>query len=178
VTQGLSARHLGAFDPSVSGAAARVTLRRVPPLLSWVRGSSEGAVLIHSTRPVFVDVSGRRRRLVTVTGAVVGVGLATAIAVLVASMVVGASPLPLPGLPAGGQAVHNPGPEAEPPAPPTTSSDPSDRDPTRPPTTTAPAPGGPVAPPAVTTGPTTTPTTTRGNRPTEHPGNPRPSRSR
>ncbi|GIJ72224.1 hypothetical protein [Virgisporangium ochraceum] len=133
--------------------------------------------MIHSTRPVFVDVSGRRRRLVTVTGAGVGIGLATALAVLVASMVIGASPRPLPGLPAGGHG-EQPGPAAEPPV---ASVTPSRSDAiTRPPTTAPPVPAAPAAPPAVTTGPGTTPTspTARGNRPTGQPGNPRPSRSR
>jgi hypothetical protein len=46
---------------------------------------------------VFVDRSGRRQRLVLVSGAAAGVLLVAALAMLVAGLV-GASPIPLPGL--------------------------------------------------------------------------------
>jgi hypothetical protein len=126
--------------------------------------------LIGSSGQVFVDASGRRRRLVTVIGAVLGSLLAVGIAVLVAGMV-GAVPLPLPGLPASGQGIQDGqhGPAAEP-----TRADPS-ASPTG--TGRTPAPTSRGVPTAATTPPVgSAPTgdasaTTRGNRPSVHPGN-------
>jgi hypothetical protein len=52
--------------------------------------------------PVFVDLTGRRRRLVTALGIAAALVLVAAIALVIAG-VLGASPVPLPGLPRGGQ---------------------------------------------------------------------------
>lgn len=52
--------------------------------------------------PVFVDRSGRRRRLFTGLGAGLGVLLAAGSLLLVAGLM-GTSPVPLPGLPQSGQ---------------------------------------------------------------------------
>lgn len=132
--------------------------------------------MIGSSGQVFVDASGRRRRLVTVIGAVLGSILAVGIAVVVAGMV-GAVPLPLPGLPASGQGVQDGqgGPAAEP-----TRSQPS-ASPRG--TGRTPAPTSTGVPTAATTPPAgSTPggdaSTTRGNRPTVHPGNPKSSRTK
>jgi hypothetical protein len=47
---------------------------------------------------VFVDRSGRRRRLLTVVGAALGVALLASLGLLIAGMVAG-SPVPIPGWP-------------------------------------------------------------------------------
>jgi hypothetical protein len=128
--------------------------------------------------PVFVDPTGRRRRLVTVAGAAVGLGLLSALALLVAGLL-GASPVPLPGLPQGGQGAQQAVVPAE--APP--SADPVDPTTSRP--AQAPA-GAPASAPAGRTATTPTPASSspspcrppRGNRPTECPGNPHPGRSK
>jgi hypothetical protein len=135
--------------------------------------------LIQRTPPVFVDATGRRRRLVTVAGALLGLGLVTGIAVLVASVVTGSSPLPLPGLPASGQGLQREqtAPAAEQPSPaPSTPT----RVPSGTPTIAPAASDPPTAPPASTATPSTGPST-RGNRPTTNPGNPgnpKPSRTK
>src|SRR6185369_7694434 len=49
-------------------------------------------------KPVFVDRSGRRHRIVVASGAAAGVLVVLALGMLVAGLF-GASPLPLPGLP-------------------------------------------------------------------------------
>jgi hypothetical protein len=127
---------------------------------------------------VFVDATGRRRRLVTVVGALLGLGLATGIAVLVVSVVTGSAPLPLPGLPASGQGLQQ---EQSVPAAGQPSPTPSTRVPSRTPTIAPAASDPPAAPPAPTAAPTAAPTggsSTRGNRPTANPGNPKPSRTK
>jgi hypothetical protein len=58
-------------------------------------------------RPVFVDGSGRRRRLATVAGVTLGAGLLLALVLVVAGLF-GTSPVGLPGLP-GGQGQPQPG---------------------------------------------------------------------
>ena len=129
--------------------------------------------------PVFVDPTGRRRRLITVAGAAVGIVLASALALLVAGML-GASPVPLPGLPQDGRGAH----EAVVPA-----DVPPSAGPTGPATSPPPrAPAGqPAGAPAGTAsaGGAATPASSaptgrppRGNRPTEHPGNPNPRKSK
>ncbi|MET7392403.1 hypothetical protein ABZS66_02760 [Dactylosporangium sp. NPDC005572] len=112
---------------------------------------------------MFVDHTGRRRRLFTVLGAGLGVLLIAGGALLIAGLL-GSSPVPLPGLPASGQ-----GGRAEVPAlrPETGVS-------SRPPVVrTTPPPKGAT--------PAAAPTTDQpGNRRTSHPGNgnPKPSRSK
>jgi hypothetical protein len=51
-----------------------------------------------ANRPVFLDPSGWRRRLLQVSGAVAGAALLSALVLLILSFA-GASPIPLPGLP-------------------------------------------------------------------------------
>jgi hypothetical protein len=129
-------------------------------------------------RPVFVDPTGRRRRLFTVVGILLGVAITAAFALLIAG-VLGAPPVPLPGLPVSDQGVQERAPavpvEATPAGP---SQSQSPVPPGRVPA--APAPSGT---PSVTgaapssQAPSATPTA-RGNRPTVHPGNPKSSRSK
>jgi hypothetical protein len=118
---------------------------------------------------VFVDHTGRRRRLFTSLGAGFGVLLIIGCMLLVAGML-GSSPVPLPGLPDSGQgglrrdAGVNVGPS---PTGPTPGASPDKATPTTPTTaTTQPA----TAAPASTEQP--------GNRRTSHPTNPRPSRTK
>lgn len=92
--------------------------------------------------PVFVDRSGRRRRIVITAGAGAGVLVVVALGLLVAGLF-GASPVPLPGLPELG----NPAPTQQAPAP---------SAPPAPP----PVPRTSTAPPAVTPQPSTTLSTT------------------
>jgi hypothetical protein len=68
-------------------------------------------------RPVFVDRSGRRRRLVKLVGTCLGVVLATSLALLAAA-VSGAAPMHVPGFPDAVQ--HAGGGAADATAPPTT----------------------------------------------------------
>lgn len=86
----------------MSGAAGpvRAAARRPDPAVP-----PPGAPMRHQrrvTRPVFVDGSGRRRRLILVAGSAIGVLVVLALVMLVAGLF-GASPVHLPGLP-GGQA--------------------------------------------------------------------------
>lgn len=119
-------------------------------------------------KPVFVDRTGQRRRLVRVAGAAAGLALALASLLLVAGFT-GAGPghLPLLPQPAGGA-------PAEPRSP--AAPRPGGAVPSQP--ATAPAPTGrpaTTAPPAATaTGGTPTPTPSRGSHrrvPTHAPGN-------
>ncbi|MCP2328423.1 hypothetical protein HDA40_006930 [Hamadaea flava] len=67
-----------------------------------------------NTRPVFVDRSGRRRRLITVLGAALGVSLLLGLIGLGASLI-GGGPAQLPGWPGhGGGAEPKPSAVAEP----------------------------------------------------------------
>jgi len=125
--------------------------------------------------PVFVDLTGRRRRLVTAVGMVAALLLMAAIALLIAG-VLGASPVPLPGLPQGGQGAQQ---EAVVPAEVFTSVEPAasatsgpGRAPGTPEASGAPGPAQPA------TSSSAPEPTTRGNRPTTHPGNPRASKSK
>lgn len=118
-----------------------------------------------------MDRSGRRRRLVTALGAAFGVLLIAGGALLIAGLL-GSSPVPLPGLPENGQGMIQrsntngdgvaPVPGATTPAGHSTAS-------VRPRATTATT--------TVET-PTTAATTKPGNRPTSHPGNPKPTRTK
>jgi hypothetical protein len=129
---------------------------------------------------VFVDTTGRRRRLGVGLGVALAGALVTGLSLLVAGLL-GASPVALPGFPAGGQGGAQRGhgvvvqPGEEPSGP---SSAPGGS------ATRAPAPGaGPsgTGAAASSTGPAASPspsTSRRGNRPTEHPGNPKSSRTR
>ncbi|MFB9449252.1 hypothetical protein Dvina_17245 [Dactylosporangium vinaceum] len=122
--------------------------------------------------PVFVDRSGRRRRLFTVFGTGVGVALTAGAALLVAGLT-GSSPLPLPLLPQGvhGGTQRDEGSAGVQPIRAT-------------PRATAPsAAARPNHPPATTTAPgptaaTTPATAAPGNPHTTHPGNPKPNRSK
>ena len=121
---------------------------------------------------VFVDHTGRRRQVFTAVGAFLGAVLVSVLSLLIAGLL-GASPVPLPGLPGGGQGAQH-------------RDDTADGFGDRPATTRAPTPATttpttaapPVraTPPAVT--PSATPSVRKGNRPSTHPGNGRPSRSR
>jgi hypothetical protein len=121
-------------------------------------------------KPVFVDRTGQRRRVVRVAGAAAGLALALASLLLVAGFT-GAGPghLPLLPQPAGGGAPAAPrSPTTTRPAPPST----------RPPVTRP----ATIAPPAATTAaPEATPTpapSRSGHRriPTHTPGNNKPSK--
>jgi hypothetical protein len=132
-------------------------------------GSSESG-------PVFVDLTGRRRRLVTAVGMLAALLLMAAIALLIAG-VLGASPVPLPGLPQGGQGAQQ---EAVVPVEVFTSAEPAVSATSRP----ARAPGVPpdagAAPVPAQPDPSSSAPEppARGNRPSSHPGNPRPSKSK
>jgi hypothetical protein len=126
---------------------------------------------------VFVDPTGRRRRLVTVAGAAAGLGLVSALALLLAGLL-GASPVPLPGLPQGGQGAQEAVVPAEVP-----SADPAGPATSRPTRAPAGAPASAPAGPGTATAPTSSSAPPgrppRGNRPTDHPGgNPHPERSK
>ncbi|MDG6100840.1 hypothetical protein Daura_02115 [Dactylosporangium aurantiacum] len=124
--------------------------------------------------PVFVDRSGRRRRLFTGLGAGMGVLLVLGASLLIAGLL-GSSPVPLPGLPQSGQgAQHRDGAGSGgiAPAPSRTSAVPR------------PTPTG--APPAVPAGSTTggpaagSPPASEphDSRRTSHPANAKPSRTK
>ncbi|GIJ52423.1 hypothetical protein Val02_93090 [Virgisporangium aliadipatigenens] len=118
---------------------------------------------------VFTDGTGRRRRLVTAFGFAAGFALVGALSLAVAG-VFGVSPVPLPGLPAGGQAVQDRVGERDvrldppPPAPVGTTR----RAPTGTPT---PTPTRLVAPSPASAPPPSTTETPRGNRPSPKPAN-------
>jgi hypothetical protein len=119
------------------------------------------------TMPVFVDGSGRRRRLLTVVGVALGVSLLLGLVVVIVGFL-GASPVPLPGL-TGSDAqpgeVHQP---AVHPSAPGSSDGPSAA-------RRAPAPGVTPAPGSTNTiTGTPTPTTHRHASPSRsHPGGPK-----
>ncbi|MEV4510698.1 hypothetical protein AB0K00_17220 [Dactylosporangium sp. NPDC049525] len=121
--------------------------------------------------PVFVDRSGRRRRLITAFGAAFGVVLAMG-GVLLAAGLMGSSPVPLPGLPQGGQRATHGGVDGAG----AQSTGPSRR---ASPTSRPGQPAG--APPATSSArqsatPTSAPASP-GKHDKTHPGNNRPSRS-
>ena len=122
---------------------------------------------------VFVDRTGRRRRLVVAAGLGLAGVLLAALAVLVAGLT-GAGPLPLPGLPGANHGVMRGEVGAVDPAP-----SPSNRrrtpSPTPNPVPAAATGGSPTASPTAST---PTPTALPGHRLTAHPGNPKPSRTR
>jgi hypothetical protein len=60
------------------------------------------------TEPVFVDRSGRRRRLFTVIGAGIGVALLLSLGLIIAGLF-GAAPVHVPGLPSSGGVAAQPG---------------------------------------------------------------------
>jgi hypothetical protein len=114
-------------------------------------------------RPVFVDRSGRRRRLVRLAGASLGAALAAVLALLLAAMS-GASPVRVPGFPDPGRNAG--GVDATTPAPPR-----------RPDPPDSPAITTVVPPPS--TGPAAAPTQTVKRRiPTHTPDHPQPSKTR
>ncbi|HEX5594496.1 MAG TPA: hypothetical protein VFX61_00505 [Micromonosporaceae bacterium] len=99
------------------------------------------------SRPVFVDRTGRRRRMTVLTGVSIGVGLLVSLGLIVAGLLTG-SPVPLPGWPDSvGQHQQDPA-DSNPPDPAPTSAAPA------PTTSTATSPT-PIAP-ASTAAPTTT----------------------
>ncbi|MEV0271269.1 hypothetical protein AB0H43_21030 [Hamadaea sp. NPDC050747] len=118
-----------------------------------------------STRPVFVDRSGRRRRLITVLGAALGVSLLLGLIGLGASLL-GGGPAQLPGWPGhGGAAEPKPSVVAEPSGEPSSSTA----------TTRTSVPTGSVSPSATprTAATSAPPGQTNTHRPTA-----KPSRSR
>lgn len=123
--------------------------------------------------PVFVDRSGRRRRLFTGLGAGLGVLLVLGSLLLVAGLL-GSSPVPLPGLPQSGQGAQHRD-DAESGVAPAPSRTGADR-----------RPSPTVAPPVVPAGVTTSvpaagsPSASEphDNRRTSHPGNAKPSRTK
>ena len=125
--------------------------------------------------PVFVDLTGRRRRLVTALGVAAALVLVAALALVIAG-VLGAAPVPLPGLPRGGQGAQQgtvvPAdllPSAEPAA--SATARPA-RAPSAPSTSSTAAPA-PTAPTSSSAAPPR-----HGNKPSDHPGNGRPSRAK
>jgi hypothetical protein len=109
--------------------------------------------------PVFVDHTGRRRRVAIVLGSGLGVVLIAGLIMLTAGLVSG-SPVPLPGWP-------DAAPVEGPPAPPAPEPTPSQRPAAR--RTTVPAPGTTVIPTPANTG------NGNGNghgRPSKTPGKP------
>jgi len=133
---------------------------------------------MQNAKTVFLDPTGRRRRLVIAAGLGLGGILLAAIAVLVAGLS-GAAPLPLPGLPGPNHGVMRGEVGAVDPAPART---PGGRVQTPSPVPSpAPAAGGatggsPTASPTSST--QLTPTGPPGHRRTDHPGNPKPSRTK
>jgi hypothetical protein len=113
-------------------------------------------------KPIFVDNTGKRRRMFTMIAAVAGVLLTTAVVMLLAGFV-GAGPSQLPGLPD----LH-----------------PVQQEVARVPGTPAPAGEGvgPTGAATTTTGPThpapLSTVDTRGNKPTHTPAHPQPTRTR
>jgi hypothetical protein len=132
---------------------------------------------MQNAETVFLDPTGRRRRLVVAAGLGLGGILLAAIAVLVAGLS-GAAPLPLPGLPGANHGVMRGEVGAVDPAP--------ARSPVGPGHTPSPAPspapaagaagGSPSAGP--TTSALSSPTAPPEHRRTAHPGNPKPSRTK
>jgi hypothetical protein len=123
------------------------------------------------SQPVFVDRSGRRRRMFTALATAGGVVLTVAIVIVTAGFF-GVGPGPLPGLPELGKAPQQ-GPVSPGVRPTGAPSWPAAR-------TTAPAPArsGTVAPPTTAPPTPTASTTSRGNRPTQTPAHPTPSKKK
>ncbi|HEX6500418.1 MAG TPA: hypothetical protein VF054_15515 [Micromonosporaceae bacterium] len=118
--------------------------------------------------PIFVDSTGRRRRVVTMIGAALGVTLIASLGLLIAGLV-GAAPVHIPGFPASGANVEQVGAHPTPGA--------GDRTPspsTEPHPGLTPTPG----PGQATTGTTTVTASPSKHRPTQTPDHPRPSKSR
>ncbi|MEV6931975.1 hypothetical protein AB0M46_46840 [Dactylosporangium sp. NPDC051485] len=118
--------------------------------------------------PVFMDRSGRRRRVITALGAALGVLLFAGVGLLVTGLL-GSSRVPLPGLPDSGRGALQQrdagGGRAPVPAP-------------APATSVPPATHGPKTS-AATPSPAPVATSTKpGNRPASHPGNPKSSRTK
>ena len=124
---------------------------------------------------VFVDRTGRRRRVFTILGLGVGAVLLAAVALLVAGLT-GTAPVTLPGLPVREHAVMRGevGPVAS-----TASPAPkrSSRSATSPPDSPAVA-AGPSNPRPAATVTSSPPAVTHGNRPSTHPGHPKPTRTK
>lgn len=76
----------------------------------WQAGRSEP----QQTKPVFVDRTGKRRRLTVLAGVSIGVGLMVSLALIVAGLFAGSS-APLPGWPDGGGQHQQDDPVAEQP---------------------------------------------------------------
>src|SRR5690242_19368089 len=127
---------------------------------------------MQNAEAVFVDPTGRRRRLVVAAGLGLGAILLAAIAVLVAGLT-GAAPVPLPGLPGANHGVMRGEVGAVDPAPAHTP-DGRSRTPSPAP---SPAPAaGATTGASLTASPTSpSPTGPPGHRRTAHPGNPKPS---
>ncbi len=89
-------------------------------------------------RPVFLDRSGRRRRLVLLVGGCIGAVLIASIALLGVGLS-GASPLHIPGFPDAGQQAGGPSPVPDGTAPPTVG---TESDPGSPLPTATPGPAG------------------------------------
>jgi hypothetical protein len=123
--------------------------------------------------PVFVDRSGRRRRLFTSLGAGLGVLLAAGSLLLVAGLL-GTSPVPLPGLPQSGQGGghHRDGAESGVGTAPSRTGAPD-----RPSPTLTGASDGAAG---TTSGAAGSPSASEphDNRKSSHPGNPKPSRTK
>ena len=121
--------------------------------------------------PVFVDRSGRRRRLFTSLGAGLGVLLAAGSLLLVAGLM-GSSPVPLPGLPQSGQGgYHHDGAGPGVSTAPSRTGAPSRSSPAG--SSSGTATGG-----ATTTAGSPSASDPHDNRKTSHPSNPKPSRTK
>src|SRR5215469_14766005 len=104
-------------DHSVSGRGLRVRPDRLSPAeasaaaADFAGGRGVGRRV---ARPVFLDRSGTRRRLLTVFAAALGCGLFGALTLLVLAFS-GASPVPIPGFPQNHPATNPPavGPGAQ-----------------------------------------------------------------
>jgi hypothetical protein len=130
---------------------------------------------MQNAETVFLDPTGRRRRLVVAAGLGLSGILLAAIAVLVAGLS-GAAPLPLPGLPGANHGVMRGEVGAVDPAP---ARSPGQSHPPSPAPSPVPAAGGDRSPTASPTSSTQlTPTGPPGHRRTAHPGNPKPSRTK
>lgn len=116
-------------------------------------------------RPVFVDGTGRRRRVAVVSGVALGVGLLLSLVMIVAGLL-GASPVRLPGLPGAGD---KPPGEVRQPAVHSSTSISNSHSATR-----VPAPTVAPQPPA----PTTTASPTPAGHPRGGPSRPHPGRSK
>jgi hypothetical protein len=125
--------------------------------------------------PVFVDRSGRRRRLFTGLGAGLGM-LLVAGSLLLAAGLLGTSPVPLPGLPQSGQGgIHRDGAGPGGSAVPGRTGTPARSSPPR--SSGAAATGAAGSPGSGTAG-SPAASEPHDNRKTSHPGNPKPSRTR